>query len=466
MGYLTNALAIKMLFRPYKPKWYTLGWQGIIPRTRTILASSVAKVVGEKLVTAEEIDKSLKCEGIDKRLENIIYNYITASDDRLLLLTDRVVKFALNKIQTDPSLAKAIDNKTAEIAHKLLDTALSVPVNFAAGQLYLASGRLKDNDYYFKEVILNNLKIAADKYVNTNKSLAEIVPSIDTGKIALLIMKEINPAITELFSSPMFIESAEKLLIKQKQEYSDKSSLTVKMMASFLKDDKIKEMTRENLPSLGRKITEDKSIQYQISVTIVKKLDEILNRPLKELIMELGGKKYNTLRDSLLNKLVDMFLPSEVLLKIAQTLENKSNSTQTIADALAEHGIQVWNIIPESLPVSEFITNQTAADKIKELVEYSHKKLTRDKSAQNVSKLLANVTLKSLETVIPLFLNFIDIKSLVEQKINSLEMEGVEDLLFSFMKNHFKWINILGFIIGFLVGVVQVFVMLARNAAV
>ncbi len=31
----------------------------------------------------------------------------------------------------------------------------------------------------------------------------------------------------------------------------------------------------------------------------------------------------------------------------------------------------------------------------------------------------------------------------------------VENILFSFMKEHFKWINILGFFIGFVIGLTQ-----------
>jgi len=38
VGYITNYIAIKMLFRPYKKKWYTLGWQGVIPKNREKLA--------------------------------------------------------------------------------------------------------------------------------------------------------------------------------------------------------------------------------------------------------------------------------------------------------------------------------------------------------------------------------------------------------------------------------------------
>jgi uncharacterized membrane protein YheB (UPF0754 family) len=54
------------------------------------------------------------------------------------------------------------------------------------------------------------------------------------------------------------------------------------------------------------------------------------------------------------------------------------------------------------------------------------------------------------------FVNTVDVAQVVEDKINSLDTGEVEGMIFSFTKTHFKWINILGFVIGFLVGVVQV----------
>ena len=46
IGYSTNRLTINPLFRPLEPRWYRLGWQGVIPRNRRKLAGNISKVVG------------------------------------------------------------------------------------------------------------------------------------------------------------------------------------------------------------------------------------------------------------------------------------------------------------------------------------------------------------------------------------------------------------------------------------
>ena len=59
IGYFTNYLAVKMLFRPYKPKkigkWTLPFTPGIIPKRQPQLAKAVGKAVGEQLFTGEDI---------------------------------------------------------------------------------------------------------------------------------------------------------------------------------------------------------------------------------------------------------------------------------------------------------------------------------------------------------------------------------------------------------------------------
>ena len=59
IGYITNFIAIKMLFRPLQPKYF-MGIQipftpGIIPREKQRLAKSIGHVVGQKLLTPDVI---------------------------------------------------------------------------------------------------------------------------------------------------------------------------------------------------------------------------------------------------------------------------------------------------------------------------------------------------------------------------------------------------------------------------
>ena len=58
IGWVTNAVAIKMLFRPYRPV-RILGWtfQGLLPRRRKEFAAGIARTVERDLLTTEDVGR-------------------------------------------------------------------------------------------------------------------------------------------------------------------------------------------------------------------------------------------------------------------------------------------------------------------------------------------------------------------------------------------------------------------------
>ncbi len=68
IGWLTNLIAIKMLFRPYRPiKILGVTVQGLLPRRRKEFALSIAKTVESDLLTVEDITRFL--EGVEWEAE-------------------------------------------------------------------------------------------------------------------------------------------------------------------------------------------------------------------------------------------------------------------------------------------------------------------------------------------------------------------------------------------------------------
>ena len=63
IGYFTNYIAIRMLFRPHQPKYF-MGIHipftpGIIPKEKSRIATSIGKAVSENLMNREVLEKSL-----------------------------------------------------------------------------------------------------------------------------------------------------------------------------------------------------------------------------------------------------------------------------------------------------------------------------------------------------------------------------------------------------------------------
>jgi len=78
IGYFTNAVAIRSLFRPLTPRWYTLGWQGVIPRNRRKLADNISRVVGEDLLGKEYLAAQIQRSALQDSLRALIRGRVRA----------------------------------------------------------------------------------------------------------------------------------------------------------------------------------------------------------------------------------------------------------------------------------------------------------------------------------------------------------------------------------------------------
>lgn len=75
IGYVTNDIAIRMLFHPYTPKkiaGFTLFPAGVIPRERKNFAANLAQVIGEHFLDKEELSRLVHSQQIRSEISRII----------------------------------------------------------------------------------------------------------------------------------------------------------------------------------------------------------------------------------------------------------------------------------------------------------------------------------------------------------------------------------------------------------
>ena len=73
IGWITNYVAIKMLFRPYKE--INLGLfklQGLLPKRKHEIGENIAEVIQTELVSLQEILKSLDGSKLEEKMSEII----------------------------------------------------------------------------------------------------------------------------------------------------------------------------------------------------------------------------------------------------------------------------------------------------------------------------------------------------------------------------------------------------------
>lgn len=151
IGYITNDLAIRMLFRPHQAK-YIMGVHvpftpGIIPKEKARMAGAIGKAVSENLMNREVLEKSLLSDEMltkigqaidefattqstnNETIEEFARHYLSEDDITAMRknVTDGVVKMVTAKLQDS--------NMGGSIAHMATQHVMEKTRNSLAGRL-------------------------------------------------------------------------------------------------------------------------------------------------------------------------------------------------------------------------------------------------------------------------------------------------------------------------------------------
>lgn len=139
IGYITNDIAIRMLFRPHQAK-YIMGIHipftpGIIPKEKSRIATSIGKAVSDNLMNREVLERSLLSDEMmgkignaidefvatqshnDETIEQFANHYLTEEDIAAMRtdVTGGIVKMVTGKLQ-DSALGESIAHMATEHA--------------------------------------------------------------------------------------------------------------------------------------------------------------------------------------------------------------------------------------------------------------------------------------------------------------------------------------------------------------
>lgn len=168
-----------------------------------------------------------------------------------------------------------------------------------------------------------------------------------------------------------------------------------------------------------------------------KILDAIKEAELANLIVAEGTK---AIKSKLSGGFMGMFVTDEILNSISEPIK------ETIERYINENGpIMVSGIVGkevenmENIPIGEMISNSSIeVNKIREAMEKAYIKIVEEQIGKIIEQ--------------------INIAGLVEQKINEMDVLAVEQLTLSVMKKELDAVVNLGALIGFVIGIINVFV--------
>lgn len=127
IGYITNDIAIRMLFRPHTAKyignWHVPFTPGIIPKEKRHIATAIGGAISENLMNKDVMETYLLSEEMMQKIENAIDTFFEIQQKN----DETVKEFLCHYLSEDEvkSIAKSISNElTTQIHQRLAKSAL------------------------------------------------------------------------------------------------------------------------------------------------------------------------------------------------------------------------------------------------------------------------------------------------------------------------------------------------------
>ena len=210
IGYVTNWIAVKMMFRPLYPikiGKFTLPFTpGIIPKNKDRIAKSIGNAINDELLTEDTIVETLLSDEIKNKIKENIDNSIKSQENNFHTFEDVVVSY-IDKGNYD-KIKKNIEDKLSEIvfeniknaelgslvANKIESVAKDVKKNsmlglFGGSKVLSSISNVASNkiDEYIdengKDFILKKISEELEKY--SSKQIVEITRGLKESDIDL-----------------------------------------------------------------------------------------------------------------------------------------------------------------------------------------------------------------------------------------------------------------------------------------
>lgn len=496
IGYVTNAIAIRMLFRPLTE--YRIGpfrvplTPGVIPRQRHMLARSIAQMVSRELLTEGAFRKRLE----DPMFRRRVY-------DRLSDLSDRLFSTPIGKlIETVPLpvreigvsflreiLRQAFDGEGSptpfrSLLEETLERVWELPIPAYVGEGILRWIRESEGGRRF----IQRIRQLVEKKIQQGMTLRDLLGGdLHVERIHSLLESLYPKAgsfIVQFLRTPEVkreLEIEGRFLLR---EILSELSFFQRLLITAGQYDRTLE---ERMPSIVEDVIqaverakEEGPLKEKILATAADELEKLLNQPalilyektgsgwiesiwkfieqgvengIAEIIRsnllssgeekvsvggcvsQLSGIPRRELTHRTLEMIRRFFLPVEIP-------GQRRTSFSPIGEGLLYVFHKMWSVPPRVL----------GAKSIQDLFPVSREE------KHNLDLFLIRTVFDILSVKLPIILTALDIEDLVAQRIDELDIREVEEILLSVISRHLRWINVFGGILGALIGAIQVLV--------
>ncbi len=512
IGYSTNYVAIRMLFRPLTP-WKFMGLRvpmtpGVIPSKRHQLAENIGEMVGRHLLTSEDVQRALSQADfqndlwllIDKRVNEILerdlgpVSSIVPKHFRsyfrvgVKILRWRFLKHLHAHLDSD-QLAEQLGESIKIHLAEFLNTEVGACFDKTSQEKFYAVVESGLSSFIaspgVQEWVRNLLSEKIDGFIQEGGSLGDLVPESMREPLLARLEAETPSLLKKLAAmveEPIMQDRIARAIGQAVQNFAGSLGPMAALLGNFLSPELIDQKIRGYLADKGKDIGQwliDDTVQEKLGSTLRAKAEDLLASPLSQLLADVDPAQMDQARDWLADLVVGHLKNEETarslttLVRQVLTSQESKPLGQLITDLFGQEGLEkatswggaeVVKIVRSVKTkrmldglVIDLVENKLMAQPIGKLSDFLPKEVQ-----SGISTYLLDQVSKLLIREVPELVDSLNIQQVVARKVDSLDLLRLEGLLLSIMQEQFKYINLFGGILGFLIGLFNLFFLLGN----
>lgn len=494
IGWVTNDIAIRMLFRPLAEK-RIFGVRlpltpGVIPRQRYALAESIGRMVSEHLITEETVREHLAAGSFRGGLRTAVASLTRRALDASPASLGRgalelwrgslgsIAAGVLARFFASPGFFASVRGVIARIVSAVGDQVLSDAAS-AERLAGLARSRLLPmlSDGRAGRWARAEVLRWVDRRVADNTPVEHVLPDSAVDAVAEALRAgwpRIREALLAWLRGAEVRRELESRGRRFVQDVLERMNSLQRFVVSVAQYDRT---LSENMPGIVddalkrlEEFLDDPAGVDRFEKAVRASIDALRRKGMAELGANLGMDLRDKLPD-LAERLVSGIDGEQLAQTLAEGLDrfferNGSRSLRELAGRLL--GLQEHEAVEALTNAAlRYLTREETARSLGETLEgflggllREHRPMGEllgisDEQKARLDDFLAERAGHLLEARLPEFVQGFDIRRMVVDRINKLDVAQVESLLMIVIAKHLKWINVFGALLGALIGLTQ-----------
>ena len=498
-GGLTDSVAVWMLFHPHKP---FLGVQGAIPKNKARLARSIGTVVGEKLLTPDDLVAELSRGGVRDGVTALVARTVQDA-----LETERGPLRTLVPAAMGDELQRALDALAATVAdraHAWADgeggTQAAAAI-VARARAALAGRTLADllpperreavvaqarewagafaHSATVERAVRDGVRSQVAAALESDRPLVQALPASATTMLDRAVEAYLPIAVDRLgafLGRPENRERVRRTLEGIVVRFVDDLRFHERLLARFLVTERAVEKAldavgRDGVEELATLLREPE-IRDEVARAVRDGVESLLRRPLRDIVGGLDDAKATALADLLADRAV-------ALLRAEATQDFLAQRLSALLDGWAHRELGALLADVDDATVTAWLVQAMRSDAAQGVVRDATARLAQRAldapigrparwlpadASERLAAALAPVLWDRLATALPPLVQRLDVPALIERKVNEFSTARVEEIIRGVTQRELNLIIRFGFGLGAVIGVGTFFISQAIRA--